>query len=235
MLGRSHVVSGIAGSTIALATIPALSADIPTTVAAISLIAGGAIVPDLDHPGATISRSLPPVSKIVSHTVSIVSGGHRNGTHGIIGWLVFGILTFLLCLWTINVGDVSLAGHTWHVGTLHIGMGLICGFCCGIALTALHLDPLGVPSWIVAAAAFIITAEGHIDPIIAGTCMMVGCAIHSLLGDGLTTERVPLLYPFSKHRFGLPILGKTGSNRETLYVALLLIMTVATSFWLAWR
>src|SRR5579859_3401709 len=48
-------------------------------VAGALVTAGAALLPDADHPSATIAHSLPPVSRALCAGIGAVSGGHRNG------------------------------------------------------------------------------------------------------------------------------------------------------------
>ena len=65
------------------------------------------------------------------------------------------------------------------------------------------------------------------NPLIIAVCMAGGAAVHSVAGDMLTTEGVPLLYPFITTNLRVPILGDTGSTREKAYVISLTVVAVA--------
>ncbi len=225
MLGRSHVVSGLAGASLIL-TFTDLSDRPEVAATTVALVAGSAILPDIDHPGATISRSLPPVTQVLSRLVSMVSGGHRKGTHAIIGWLSFGLVAFMLASWQWEAPALTLGMLKLPAGMVSPGLGLIAGFLAGIALTALHLDPGGVPGWVVAIVMGGIAARADMDPSVVGALVTVGCAIHVVVGDGLTPQGVRYLYPFIKTRFRFPVLGKAGSQREIMYVTVLAAIAV---------
>lgn len=234
MLGRSHVISGLAGASILLSATPTLTNHLPTATAGVAIIAGSAILPDIDHPGATVSRSLPPVTQMFSQIVASASGGHRKGTHSIFGWVVFGLLAYCLSLWHVVIPSFSVFGYPVAIGDTAIGLGLLAGFLAAISLTALHLDPLGVPSYVVAFVMLIVGSKGDIDPILVGLFVTYGTMIHSVFGDCLTTEKVPLLYPLSKKQIGLPVLGKTGSGLESLYVLVLTVLIVVAPSLVPW-
>lgn len=225
MLGRSHVVSGLAGASLIL-TLTDLSDRPEVAATTVALVAGSSILPDVDHPGTTISRSLPPVTRTLSRVVSAVSGGHRKGTHAIIGWLAFGLLALLLSSWQWTVPALSLGPLHVPSGTVFPGLGLLAGFLAGIALTALDLDPGGIPGWLVAVVMGGVAATANIDPFVVGVLVTTGCAIHVVFGDGLTPKGVRYLYPFINTRFRFPILGKAGSQREIMYVTVLGMVAV---------
>ena len=225
MLGRSHVVSGLAGASLIL-TLTDLSNRPEVAATTIALVAGAAILPDIDHPGTTISRSLPPVTRALSRVVSAVSGGHRKGTHAIIGWLAFGLLAFLLASWQWTIPEFAVGPFSLPSSTVSPGLGFIAGFLAGIALTALDLDRGGVAGWVVAVVMGGIAATARIDPVVVGGLVSAGCAIHVVFGDGLTPKGVRYLYPFAQARFRIPVLGKAGSQREMMYVTFLGIVAV---------
>lgn len=51
--------------------------------------AGAALLPDLDHPDGTVARSLRPLSTWLARGICRLSGGHRRGTHSVLGVAVF--------------------------------------------------------------------------------------------------------------------------------------------------
>ncbi|WP_262925695.1 metal-dependent hydrolase [Kocuria atrinae] len=69
------------------------------------ICAGAALLPDIDHPSGTVARSLPPFSGWLARIVSRLSGGHRRGTHSVIGLLVFTLLAWLSQNAALPVGD----------------------------------------------------------------------------------------------------------------------------------
>src|SRR4051794_40111136 len=88
----------------------------PTGVIAGTLVAAGAaLVPDADHRHATIAHSLPPLSNVLCIQIGKVSGGHRHGTHSILGLAVFVAIAALAGMW-----QVELEGF----GTVYPGAGI---------------------------------------------------------------------------------------------------------------
>lgn len=83
------------------------------------------MLPDLDHASASVLRALWPVTSILSAVVRAVSGGHRQGTHSLLGVVAFTILT-----WTITA-----------VGPLATALGLAMLFSIGAA--AMRIGPSG--------------------------------------------------------------------------------------------
>lgn len=200
MMGRSHALSGwCAGLAVApLVGLRTMAEVLPFATAT----AGFALVPDLDHPGASASRFLGPVTGLVSRLLRLCSrmlyaltkgprdenctGTHRHLSHTVLfavalGWLAAG---------------VSTMGGGWAVGGI-IAFGLLLG-----------ADVLGDWMLIVAAAAAGAAAlEGTLDDALTastgwvGVAVAVGCVTHCL-GDALTRAGCPFLWP-------VPIAGET--------------------------
>ncbi|MDD0857954.1 metal-dependent hydrolase [Arthrobacter alpinus] len=105
----------------------------PTSVVAGALVtAGAALVPDADHRHATIAHSLPPLSNILCIQIGKMSGGHRHGTHSILGMAVFVAIAALAGMWT-----VELPGY----GTVFPGAGMLAVLLAAFAGKVLKMIP----------------------------------------------------------------------------------------------
>lgn len=118
MMGRTHAASGAAAF---LALTPVLSwagvdATTPTITVGMVAAAGAAMLPDLDHPQATISRALGPITRILSAATEAVSGGHRQATHSVLGVLVFTAFTWVLTL----AGRRAGPGPAWRMDVVAV-------------------------------------------------------------------------------------------------------------------
>lgn len=205
-MGRTHATSGALA---ALVVYPLLAdtgilADWPTVVAYTVVAAGGAMLPDFDHPKATVARGLGPVTMGLAGVVSAVSGGHRNGTHSILGVGAFTALTW----------GIGQAGGVW--------LGVWVGFLFAVAMAALRLDlskkvfahyGLSLAGGVGLAY---LGALGMFDPRLFPVAVAVGASAH-LLGDMVTKEGVPLLWPVWRKRFKVGNVT-TGSVTETLLI-----------------
>ncbi|MFC0628506.1 metal-dependent hydrolase [Kribbella deserti] len=208
-MGRSHALSGwCAGLAVApLVGLTSMAEIVPFAAAT----AGYALVPDLDHPGASASRLLGPITGLVSRAVRTFSsilyaatkgprdedstGKHRHATHTLAAALLLGWLA----------AGAGASGGQWAV----FGVALF-----GLILAA---DVLGDWVLIVAAIAGFWTVSGtHLpgaDAAVAlqqgfdqigswiGAAVAVGMFVHCL-GDSLTRSGCPWLWP-------LPIRGET--------------------------
>jgi membrane-bound metal-dependent hydrolase YbcI (DUF457 family) len=121
MMGTSHALSGAVGWLGGCAAATALGHQPrPLSVAVGAVVSAGfALLPDIDHPGSTVARTLGPLTRAVSRIVSGLAagfgratcdhcsrrpgqGGHRLITHTV---------PFALAV----LGLVALAGHLWGV------------------------------------------------------------------------------------------------------------------------
>lgn len=148
------------------------------------------MLPDLDHPQATISRSLGPLTRILSAATEAVSGGHRQATHSLLGVLVFTAFTWVLTL----AQDAEL-------GRAMLGVWLSLLFVS--AATALQLPCpriLRIAVGIGGAVLLVVASTQQaftLDVVI--WAVGVGAAAH-VIGDLLTREGCPLLWPLSRRR-----------------------------------
>lgn len=227
MMGHGHATMGAVGwvaltstSAGALGVLPMA----PAQVAAGALVtAGAALLPDADHHNGTIAHSLPPVSNVVTRVVGQASGGHRHGTHSIVGVLVAFALAWLLAPLRIDL--------PWGLADdFQIGAWLLIVFMVSFDFKALRIIRGWKTAWLTSmlcgtAAVYFAPDQLWWLPLSVG----MGCAIH-ILGDVLTTQGCPLLWPLrpkplvetplwaKNGHFAVPVLGTAGSWREWVLV-----------------
>lgn len=205
MMGRTHATSGAAAF---MASVPLLhTVGVSITPAGLALgtvaAAGSAMLPDLDHPHASATRSLGPLTRLAGAITAAVSGGHRQGTHSLLGIAAF-----------------TAAG--WAAGQANdLALGLWLAFLFALAAAAVRVrfsraTILHTTGCLIAATALVSSSLLTETPaaLIATACG-IGAAAH-VLGDMLTREGCPLLWPW-KHRFRLARL-RTGGLVEQLVV-----------------
>lgn len=211
MMGYSHALSGAVAASAIYAFAPtSLGASASAMAISSALIIGGTLLPDADHPNASAAKSFPPLSNLVVTGVSRVSGGHRGYTHTFLGVGIFATLTYLACLWQVDICGYSL---------LPLAL-LIVAFCVSLGLSTLKVVPKSTGYALGIAAGYLI----YISPLPALTIagfLSLGCLVH-LAGDVITTEGLKLFRPFSDVTVRIPILGNAGSTREKM---LCLVMT----------
>lgn len=153
------------------------------------ICAGAAMLPDIDHHNATIAHSLPPLTMIMARFFMTISGGHRHGTHSIVGTLFFGIVAWLASFLVIK--DVG-----W-LGDLNVGAGLMAIFLSAFAFKVLRFmpDTARKAPWAAGIMVGIVTTlvfpQG---PSWLIACVVIGVAVH-IAGDMLTKEGCNIFWP----------------------------------------
>lgn len=69
--------------------------DLPSYLIGTMVCAGAGLLPDIDHPQARISNSIPPFTQALARFTAVAAGGHRHMTHTI--WFV--IAAFLVTVY----------------------------------------------------------------------------------------------------------------------------------------
>jgi len=213
MLGRNHGAIGIAafgGSvwfgehTLHLSTLTLAQAALGVVVAA-----GTALAPDLDESESLGGRA-NPISELP------LFGGHRTRTHTLL--TAAAVLTIvLLCernviATAIFVGFMSCMGGSILSSRLrYAGAWLSVPF--GVLMGLLSYYSVHAGWWLTAAVAL---------PYVS-----------HLLADSLTKGGVPLLMPFTKHRFTLGLM-RTGRLAEQI-LTLPIAAIAAAAGWVAFR
>lgn len=208
MMGRSHALSGwCAGLVVApLIGLTSVAEVVPFAAAT----AGYALLPDLDHPGASASRLLGPVTRLASGVIRAFSGvlydltkgprdedstgRHRHATHTLAAAILLGVLA-------ASLGDRG----KWAVLAVAV-TGLV--LAADVLGDWIILVVLGATAWSVTGTALPGTTAA--DAVQAGLSEIggwIGVAVGlgmfaHCLGDSLTRSGCPWLWP-------LPIRGET--------------------------
>jgi membrane-bound metal-dependent hydrolase YbcI (DUF457 family) len=210
--GPTHAMSGLLAwsAVTALATDHSLGQLNPRTwVVGAILATGAALLPDLDHPSSTVSRTFGSISQGVSSGMNALShgvyrltrtrrdsnrdGGHRGLTHTLVFAMIAAVITTAVVQtsqkWALPVLMFVFCGlavrgilHKWHPRKDSLMITLV-----SAGLTALCLLWTDQTSSANAAA--------------CGVAVAIGCAAH-YIGDAITEQGCPFLWP-------LPLGGKT--------------------------
>lgn len=248
MMGGHHAASGAAAwiavtasTPIALGLYPV--SDVGVLTGAL-VCAGAALLPDADHHSGTIAHSLPPVSEGVTRVAANVSGGHRGGTHSLLG-----IAAFTAIAWA--AGQLTIT--TERFGEVLIGPGIIAVLLISFALRALHLTNRVKPwSWAASLTlAGLVAVYAPEEWFWMPFCVGLGSLVH-VLGDLLTTHGVPLLWPLrfrsprwvrkaralpfddvwrANGNISVPLLGNAGSWREWVLMTPVSLYAVVGMAW----
>lgn len=196
MMGSTHSRSGTTAFAALTAGAPlvGIHPHWPAMAAGTLACAGAALLPDIDHPEASIAWTFGPASKAVAKFVHRISGGHRHATHS---------LGFVALMYAATWLGITIGGG-WFALPL-----LLVLFAFGIR--AMHLTPgLSVFTALALTVFFWLPLHGDYGwmPVAVG----VGTLTH-LLGDCLTKEGCPLLWPYRRH-YMIPVIRRTGNRVE---------------------
>jgi membrane-bound metal-dependent hydrolase YbcI (DUF457 family) len=223
MMGSGHSSSGLFTGAALLPWAPILPT--PAAQAQWVIVCGGmALVNDLDHHSSTVSRMWGVPSRAVAAGVGVCAGGHRNGTHSLLGVAVFTAVAWTAETWfgqwgrmfwiALAVGlalyaltpilpnkvrvprDVPLiGGHTFHPEQTLLALNIVVSWWAAWWLVS--NTPPAATAWLPWAVA-------------------VGMLTH-IAGDWLTKGGVPLLWPI-RWRTALGLFT-TGGRFEKAIVA----------------
>lgn len=228
MLGYSHAISGALGWL--LMAPPAFElAHHPLPIGAVAAgalaCAGAATIPDIDHPQATIAYTFGPVSHSVAKVVRTLSGGHRMGTHSLIFAAGAGVVTELAILtgWKPAAWIIMFLLSAFAIRGLNLVPPTRSNFMKSVAVIVLA----GLLTWVL-------TLFPAFPWLWLGPAVFAGCIIHCL-GDSLTPQRVPWLWP-KRTRYGIAIGGKspievTGNTTETKIITPIMTVALVVMIW----
>lgn len=209
VMGPTHALHGMtAGLAVSnLAPLFGQPMNIPTALTLGGLCAGAAIAPDLDHPGATASRSIGIVSAAASAAVRAFSAsvyrrtrtrrdrsnadGHRGITHTVPGAAGLGV---------ISGGIPALAGLWGTLPAMGATLVVIWLFLVW-ALRALPPKRSVSNDYFVATlltgGAYLALSGSYAStmPLLIGLTVGLGSLVHTL-GDSITDYGSPLAWPF---------------------------------------
>ncbi|MET7461821.1 metal-dependent hydrolase [Nonomuraea sp. NPDC005501] len=231
MMGHTHAMTGaiawlgLAPGLAALPMVTESSRFIETGIMANALTpaeliagalvcAGAAMLPDLDHPSATIAQTFGPVTWLLSKAVCWASGGHRGATHSLVFAVALGF------------------GAHWLAGAYPIGRDIMVVLLVGLALRAIGI---GIPGNKLGSALVNIGLTAGLYAVFLsqgvgyawlGMAVALGCLIH-VVGDCMTERGCPVLWPMSV-KFVLPwkIGIKTGKKFEQKILAPVLSVAI---------
>ncbi|MEV4320571.1 metal-dependent hydrolase [Actinocrispum sp. NPDC049592] len=209
--GPTHAVSGLLVWSAVTALLPghAIGELSPRAwVVGAVLATGAALLPDLDHPQSTVSRTFGSISQGFSSGINAVShgiyrltrtrrdsnrdGGHRGLTHTLFFALLAALLTTVVVQqsqkWALPALMFVFAGLAIR-GILHKMDG---------KNDALFITLLSIG---LTALCLVWTEQTSANAAACGVAVGIGCIAH-YLGDAITEQGCPILWP-------IPLGGKT--------------------------
>lgn len=91
-----------------------------------AMTAGASVINDLDHPDSAVANCMGPISRALAWVICKISGGHRKGTHSLLGVSLFSLTGFSVAalflgswnlLWIGLAATVTLAAAGWSTAT----------------------------------------------------------------------------------------------------------------------
>lgn len=196
MMGVSHALTGAVAWSLLQAAQPQ---PLPVQVAGYAVTAGAALWPDLDHDRSTATRSLGPLTMMLGQAVRLVAGGHRRGTHSLLGCTVLALAV------QMAVQARPSAAGNWATAVL----------LAVILASLVHVIPLALfrRGWVdeilAGFAAGAIAWWPGLDLSALGPAVFIGTLVH-VLGDAITRQGVPLWWPISRRNVRLAKLKAGG-------------------------
>lgn len=225
MMGRTHLLTGVmAASGTALAT----GADVPSGLILFSLLPGFALFNDIDHPDATASRSLSGLSRVPALFM-----GHRRETHSFPG-----IATIVLGTYLAVQHQGNVVANLWLTFLLMVGwlsaLKVVSEISGRLGLRRFHretrwvpmLVTVGVVWWPDELARVGLKFPMHVLPWALG----VGMVVH-LIGDIITIQGCPLMWPFSNKKTRLAWFKTNGFGEVVATGVILVGIATSTGAW----
>lgn len=191
MMGVTHATSGVA---VGLATAPLVGLVGWEAMPFAATVAGAALLPDLDHPSATATRFLGPITGAASWALRGLSravyratatpgrdeadGEHRALTHTVLGAVIAGA----------GWGAVAWWGGPWAAAAVVAAAALLASAAVGRWVLLALLPAVGVA--LLSGVDVPLAGAG----LWVGIAVAIGCVTHSC-GDALTRSGAPLLWP----------------------------------------
>lgn len=249
MMGPTHSASALAAglaTTLALNTTDIYHFTPETAIVFASITAGAGLLPDLDHPQATLARTWGPLSRLLAQITNSISAafanftagpkdkrvqnGHRKLTHT--------ALFSLLIAPAIVLAIISIGGYWAQMGVVY--------FFVTLALQGLFKDRVKALGPILAnglaiAITFALaqTNPDTLHPMLLAFATAVGCLAH-IAGDAPTHSGVPFFAPFvrvkGKRWFDSHLLPKgatvsaSGWANTALFIVSILLSIVMASY-----
>jgi membrane-bound metal-dependent hydrolase YbcI (DUF457 family) len=167
------------------------------------VVAGFALLPDADHPDASFAHSAGWFSRVISHLVAVLFGGHRQGMHSAFGIALLALVTEACAVWFRSRATLA-------------GLGVIMTLCIAAGLCAMGAAPhpsarrrrkrnAGLFTGIEAlTAGALVSAVMLYVPMYRADLwwlVVLGMTLH-VFEDSLTGHGVAIAWPLTRKRFG---------------------------------
>jgi membrane-bound metal-dependent hydrolase YbcI (DUF457 family) len=225
MMGRQHALSGVLAAT---GTAYAITADVPTFVLLCTTLPGTALLPDIDHQDSTVSNVYGPVTRTFALVLK-----HRKQTHSIPGVLVFSSLVYAAA----EYANEPVNSPAWWMSRSVLLVVLILIYASTLRLFKIKgwLDdflPIPVCAVITYGEPWLLDLGVQPFPFRDLPLLVaLGMFVH-ILGDWVTKQPIPVLWPFSSRGSALGLFRAGG--RFELMIVLPLILVGSAGFGAVW-
>lgn len=213
MMGRTHALTGIAAG---IGATYVVTLSVPVAVVGTVLCAGAALVPDIDHSESTVTKTFGPITRGLSYLVRKLSGGHRIGTHSVLG---------VCAIWALCQYGVMYR----HEVPAQVALCTVMILSLAGAIRLLRipgwLDDLAPVPIVIGIVCFTEIPLEIVPPAIA-----LGCAIH-IAGDVVTMTGCPLWWPMSQKRVKLALFVTNGKVERYFVAPLVIASIIAGLLW----
>lgn len=180
------------------------------------------LLPDIDHQGSEMSKLIPIIN---------LAFPHRGVTHSVFAVIVFGVLMYLLSdyyqYFSVILGVLSVMGLYFieKIATKKIftQKNPLMMFFTPLTTQVIVRLFVGVMSVFLFLAMILVWNDVYRSEIV--TLLVIGYAAH-LLGDWVTRDGIPLLWPF-RTRLGLRLFRTGGVVEGIISVGLVVINCIA--------
>lgn len=212
-MGRSHALTG----TLAY---QAVSLYQPQKIWELALgtvlCTGAALFPDIDHPNSTLTATYGPVTKTLSWVIRKLSGGHRNGTHSLVG-----------------IGLLGLAAHAcvMHLDTVagRVGLTVLLTLALAGVVRLFHIDGYLDDLAPIPVALALVWLQ-PVSLAFVPAALVIGSLVH-VAGDMLTKQGCPLWWPFSQKGHAMKLFSTGKRVERWVVVPLVIVAIVGTVGW----
>lgn len=220
MMGRTHVFSGFAAGAALLPLAPT-DGTVATALGWVTVTGGAALLPDLDHPQATVTRMWGPLSSGPARVLRWLARGHRAGTHDVlVAPAVFGLVAR------------AAASHP-------VTAGVLVAFIVGVALRGVEFVLPGrtfetaVVNLLASAAAAVAVVHYAVEVAWLPWALALGVVVH-IAGDAATKSGIPIPFTWLDGRSSSTPGGllTTGRWYETWLIAPALLAATGVLLWL---
>lgn len=222
-MGRQHAVSGVLA---AVCTAYVIKADVPMFVLLCTTLPGTALLPDIDHPDSTVSNVYGPFTRMFALVLQ-----HRKQTHSIPGILAFCTVVFMA---TEHANDPPYSPVWWlSRAVLFVVLTLIYASALRLFKIRGWLDdflPLPICALITFGEPILHDLDVPGFPFKLLPYMVAIGTLTHLLGDWLTKQKMPILWPFSSRGSALGLF-KAGGTFEVWIMLPTMIMGSAGVGW----